>query len=509
MPPPPLQPAGRRSPPLGMAFRPATPNARFTHADAPSRGSVLITALIFSAIIAIYLASYIRLALNSLKLADRSFYQNAALNLAEVGIERALYCYNHLDSVTTAASAWTDAGWPSPATDNSEKYTFSDFNLGPGVTGQVKVYCSHYNPGTGVVPVIVSKATVTFASGGGTLSKYMEVTLRKRSLFVNGLVARDSMVWNGGNSSADSWNSDHDNDPTTAAVAYGSTSDPAKANASVGTPSAVDNALSFGGGTIRGRVMDGGGTISKTSGAVLSSTTSGTGWDTSLVSTDFSASFPAVTVPSPPSLSKNLVSSSAPISFPSTLPRSGDVAWNGVYYYEFGSAWKLSSAGSASNIVTINGPVVFLATAHQNVNVIDLAGNASIAIAASTTANLKVYTNGNVEASGNGITNANAAPAAMQIYGTNTTAGGQTIRFVGNGASSSTVYAPNATFELNGNGSLKGSVVANSIKLVGNAAFHYDEALGNMTTGNPFGIAKWRELQSESERNEYSTQLNF
>src|SRR5437870_3803842 len=64
-----------------------------------SRGSVLITALILAAIIAISLTSYIKLALNSLTLADRSFYQNAAVNLTEVGIEEAMYCYNQLDNV--------------------------------------------------------------------------------------------------------------------------------------------------------------------------------------------------------------------------------------------------------------------------------------------------------------------------------------------------------------------------------------------------------------------------
>lgn len=488
-----------------MKPRAADHPLRPRRARRPARGSVLITALIFSAIIAISLASYLRLALNSHKLADRSFYQNAALNLAEYGLEQALLCYNRLDEVTTPADAWTGAGWPAPATDNSVTRSFLDIPLGPGVTGEVKVYCLHHNPGTGITPVVVSRARVLFGTRGAPFDRYMEVTLRKRSLFANGMVARDTLVWNGGNAAADSWNSDHDDNPGTAPVAYGSAAGPARANASVGTPNPANGALDFGGGTIRGRVMNAGGTITHSSGAILSSTSTGTGWDASLISTDFSATFPTIDVPAPPAANKNSVTSSTPINVPSTLPRSGDVSWNGEYYYDFASLWTLSAGGAATNVLTINGPVVLLATAHNGRNVIDLAGNASIAVTGS--GRMKVYTNGNIEASGNGLVNSNVSPSTLQIYGINPTVGGQTIRFVGNGTSKAVVYAPNATFQLRGNGRLDGAVVANTINLNGNASFHYDESLGNMTAGNPFRIAKWRELQSAAERDVYRTQL--
>jgi hypothetical protein len=327
--------------------------------------------------------------------------------------------------------------------------------------------------------------------------------LRKRSLWANGMVARNTITWNGGNSSADSWNSDPDNDTATAAVGYGTTDGPAKANATLGTPSTVNGAIDLSGGTVRGRIMDAGGTISHTSAAILSNNVSGTGWDSTLVSSDFSASFPGISVPAPPSGGKNTINSSRTISFPSTLPATGDVAWNGVYYYEFASGYGAASSGSSTNVLTINGPVVFLATGNNGVNTIDLGGSASIAIAAN--ASLTVYTNGNIEAAGNGISNSNSSASTFQIYGTSTTAGAQTIRFVGNGASTAAIYAPNATFQLKGNGSLNGAVIANEINLNGNAAFHYDEALGNTTAGNPFGVIKWRELQSASERTTANT----
>ncbi|MDO8541394.1 MAG: hypothetical protein Q7S40_13225 [Opitutaceae bacterium] len=475
------------------------------------RGSLLIVAMLIAAVIGISLVSYIKLATNSLTMADRSFYQTSAINLVEVGAEEALYCFNRLDDVASEQQAWsgitnangTSITW-TIASDNSVSTTLPVFSVGTGVTGRVRIYCTRYNPSTDN-PKVAVRATITPAQGPA-VEKWLEVTLRKRSLWANGMVARNTIVWSGGNASVDSWNSDHDNNPSTPGVAYGSTDGPAHANATVGTPSSTNGAIDVGGGVIRGELLNSGGTILKSSGAVLSNTTTGTGWDTSLISADFDATFPTITVPAPPATDKNIISSSSrPITFSDTLPRTGDVAWNGTYYYEFGTGYNLSAAGSATSVVTVNGNVIFLATNHSGVNVIDLGGQASIQVTA--TGSLKIYTNGNIEAAGNGMVNSTANPAAMQIYGTNTSVAGQTIRFDGNGSSVSAIYAPNATFELKGNGALNGAVVANTIKINGNGAFHYDEALGSVTTGNPFGIVKWRELQSSTERDEYTGKL--
>jgi len=468
------------------------------------RGSVLIVTMLVAAIISISLASYIKLAINSVTMADRSFYNTSALNLAEMGVEEAMYCYNQLDNVSVATSAWTGTSvtW-TIAGDNSVSALLNNVSVGPGVTGRVKIYASHYNP-SGTNPVVIARAQVT-PQRGPVLEKWLEITLRKRSLWANGMVSRNGIVWDGGNATADSWNSDPDNDSSTPAEAYSSST--AHADATVGTPSSTNNAIDVGGGTIYGEILNGGGTIGKTSGATLTSTTTGTGWDSGLISNDFSATFPGITVPAPPTGSKNLVSNTTPIAFPESLPRTGDVAWNGAYYYEFASGWGLASSGAASNVVTVAGNVVILATNNSGAYTVNLGGNASIQVASG--GQLQIYTNGHIEAAGNGMANSNVSPSTLKIYGTHTTAGGQTIRFVGNSASTAAVYAPNATFQLKGNGSLYGAVVANSINLNGNTSFHYDEALGSVGSGNPFGIVRWRELQSVDQRSPYTSKVEF
>lgn len=482
-----------------MSSRPVAPPA-CPDRRPPQRGSVLITALILSAIIAISLTSYIRLALNSVKLADRSFYQNAAINLSEVGIESALQCYNRLDDVSTPASAW-----PSPwviASDNSVTRTIPAINLGPGVTGVVKVYCSSMT-GAGSTPVVVSKSVVTFANGGPSLEKYMEVTLRRRSFFVNGLVAKDGITWVG-HPVADSWNSDLDNDPATPATPYSSTVQ--LAGCTVG---AVGGNITLGsGGDVYGYAKTG--SAGSTSGGSvhgLGTTTN----DTSRISTDFSANFPAVVTPTGVTIN-NIVSGSVPTDFP--LATHNINAADGKYYFNFGAGANISDTTTIGTALP-NKKVVIIMNNHQNVDAIAFTGTKSLTVKTGST--LTVYTNGNITVTGNGMMNGNTPGAnpcsSLLVYGTTAAPSTQEIKVGGNGQLYAAIYAPNGNLEMKGGGSsgmVLGSMVAKTISMNGGTDFHYDEALAKLNSGNPFGIVKWRELQSAQERATlYPTQLNF
>lgn len=464
------------------------------------RGSVLITALILSAIIAISLTSYIKLALNSLTLADRSFYQNAAVNLTEVGIEEALYCYNQLANYTTASSAW-----PSPwviAGDNSVTRTLSTIELGPGVSGQVKVYCSAYNPASTATPVIVSKSIITFAGGGSTITKFMEVTLKKRSLFVNGLVSKDGMDWDG-HPTADSWNSDPDGNPATT-TPYSTAV--RTANCTVG---AISGNISLGsGGNVYGYAK------TSTSGSTSGGSVHGLGTtthDTARISNDFSANFPTISTPTPTTINYVSGNSTVPSDFP--LATHAKNASDNTYYFSFGEGKAIDDTTTIGNVVP-NAKVVMIMNNHQNVGAITFSGTKSLTV--TTGSSLTVYTNGNITATGDGLVNGDTAganpPSSLLIYGTTASPSTQQIKVGGNGELYAAIYAPQGVVEMKGGGSsgmVLGSVVAKSISMNGGTDFHYDEALVNLGTGNPFGIIKWRELQSASERASYATQLNF
>ena len=128
---------------------------------------------------------------------------------------------------------------------------------------------------------------------------------------------------------------------------------------------------------------------------------------------------------------------------------------------------------------------------------------------------LELYAAADVTLSGNGVANGTSSattavaqqPINFQIWGTNPTA--QNIDIKGNGVLSAVVYAPSAAVFINGNGDVLGSVVAKTVVMVGNAAFHYDESLADFGGSSPYGISKWTELTSAALRADYKDELDF
>jgi len=127
---------------------------------------------------------------------------------------------------------------------------------------------------------------------------------------------------------------------------------------------------------------------------------------------------------------------------------------------------------------------------------------------------LEIYAPGDISIAGNGIMNGGTTAAAanqpisLQIWGTKTS-GVQDISIRGNGVLSAIVYAPQGSVDINGNGDVCGSIVANDITLVGNAAFHFDESLANFGAGNPFRVSAWRELTTAAQRGAVAGVMSF
>jgi hypothetical protein len=466
--------------------------------SANCRGSVLITCLIFGIIIAIALTSYLKLAGNSYTLADRAFLNTTALALAEQGLEEGLECYNQLDDAATPAQAW--AGWTLSGTVATLKQT--SIALDNGAVGTVQVYVTDYNPAAGTSPRLVAKATVLPASGLG-LSRMVEITLKRRTIFAGGLVAKETINFST-STLVTSWNSDPDNDASTPAVGY--TAAAKAAHAFVGTISTANDAINTSGGDIDGHIGTGGGTVAHGSGALLTDSPTGTGWNSSLVDTNFVSNLVTPVAPALPAAVNTVTTS---ITADTSLPRAGDAAAaDGKYYYNFASGAGVLLGGN--DRLTVADNVVLYLQSHAGATAVSIGGTAKIQIA--STGKLTVYTNGNMDVGGNGMANANANASSCLIYGTNT-GSGQTIAMTGNATTVTAINAPNAAFSITGSGEVWGAVIARTIALNGNAAFRYDEALPkfiNTTgTGNPWGIAKWREMTQSSEREVYAGNFTF
>jgi hypothetical protein len=440
---------------------------------------VLIVTLLVMALLALALGSYLTLNLSTSRLARQGFQQNAAFHLAEAGAEEALWSFNQANAHATGA--WT--GWTGASPAAWRK--FSGFDFGGNTTGSVKVYVTNTSPAGSEKPTVVALSTVE-SPGTPANTRMLQVTLNRRSYFANGLVAKDSLTFAGARASVDSWNSDPDNDPATAAVAYSTTT--RHDGGSIATLSVNNTAMIINQANVWGYVATGGAAPQVGVNGTIrgADTPANVAIDPARVSTDFAADLPTVTAPT---------DGTTLASVGATLGTAGQT-----------TRWRCPGIVLRANqTLTILGDVTLILTGSSS-TVLDVTGNASIIVPASSS--LTVYAEGDIKIAGNGLSNANTRPVSCKIWGTNTSSFGQSIQIAGNGALKGLVYAPNADVKLNGNGDIMGAVVGKTITLTGNADFHYDESLATYGDNTPFGVSRWHEITTATERDRWSAVFN-
>ncbi|MDP3073289.1 MAG: hypothetical protein Q8N18_23560 [Opitutaceae bacterium] len=470
------------------------------------RGSLLIVAMLLCAIIGVSLVSYMQLGKTNLSISNRAFYNNAAMNLAENGLEEAMYSINK--KIADTSYSWTANGWTAVNSGADARRilpTSGSYTFDQNATGTVRVYVYGYQ---GTAPKGVARSTITLGGATSrTIEKWVEIQLRKTSKFSNGLVAKDSITFSGNNASVDSWNSDPDNNPATAAIPYSSSVK--NDNGSVGSISVSVNSILVQNADIWGYASTGGALPSVGSNGVIGpfGTASGT-MDLTRVATDFTASFDTVTAPTTAAYSLGSITTTL------SLPRTGDVAAaDGKFYYTAAQInYNNATFSIAKRNVSDASPKVVLSLTSTTTS-IDIGGGSG-ALNVQTDATLEIYAPGDIKIAGQGIMNGGTTagtsnqPINLQIWGTKTS-GVQDVQIAGNGSLSAVVYAPQASLKINGNGDVMGSFIANDIKVVGNAAFHYDESLGNFGGGNPYRVSGWKELTTAAARAAYSGVLSF
>lgn len=438
------------------------------------RGSVLIVAMLITAMLALVLGSYFNLTLTSSKQTRRTFDRNTAFHLTEAGVEEAVWAYNQ--ALAGSSSAWSD--W---TTDGAAAWRkFSDFTLTPGSTGSVKVYATDTTPAPAARPVIVAQASVQTGSAA-PVTQMIEVSLRRRSFFGNGITALRKLVFRGTQTSFDSWNSDPDNDPATPAIDYTPENRTDVGEVATGATNQANlytkHAKIFGFLTTGGVIPD-----------LDSGLVGPFGTDVGVISpdrlaTDFAAVFPSISPPNDGTWVSPL---------PDTIG-------------EVGQTTRLRTERitiSGNQTLTILGDVTLILTAPAETDAISITGSALLIIPLGS--RLTVYFDGNVMIRGSGnsdnIANGNVQPVSCTLWGTNTTEAGQSIDITGRGELRAVLYAPNGDFTLRGNSAMFGAIIAREITFTGNAAFHYDLSLANVSDHAPFGAQSWRLITSPTER---------
>lgn len=505
------------------------------------RGSVLIVALLLASIISVSLVSYIKLCTTSLKLAHRTLLASTAGNLAEIGLEDAIWSFNQMGAgsatawntwgtpvttkvaaanVTRGGSGYTAAptvtfnggggngatataiitngavtdiqisnggsgytaaptvafsggygnGATAVATHTSITRPEQTFALDQNATGRVKVYVAGHD-GSYSSPVIVAKATITPYDGGAPIIRIVKVTMRFNGPFVNGVVAKNGLTWNG-QPMADSWISNPTNSPTGPWVNY--TVAGARANNTVAD---LTGTVELGAQGVVNGTLSMGATVTKSNKGTVNGTTN----------YNFSYQFNMPAYPTTASLD-NYYNVGATV--PATLPRVLDNpnTTDGRYYY-FAVGASFGTTVVAGKNVTIVGS-----------GTTNVSGTVNIP----STSTLKVYTDGTI----NGTFVNNAWAGALQLY--TTTTAGTTIN--GNQNIKACIFAPNSPITGNGGGNTGaffGSFIGATVTSNGHMDFHYDESLGRIASAKPWSLTIWRELQTTAERAIYAAQLNY
>lgn len=430
------------------------------------KGSVLIGAVILAIIGAMVIGSYLSMASNEFRLANRTLQLQSAMNLAEAGLEEGIDAINQSDW-----SGWTSVG------SNGYIRKVSDFTFSDSRTGPFRVYVEDYD----TLPILAAEGRI-ISEDGSEIVKQIRVHLQRSSPFSNGLTAKDTISFSGNNVSVDAYDS-------TLGPWNGSTN---RLDQGTVASLSVDNgALDVGNGDIWGYVATGGGTPDVGSSGSIMGVGSTDRIDSSRISTSFYADLPDVTVPVGTMHGISYIVDSTTITS-LTLGSTGTSSNPEVYHIP-------SYSLSGTDTLEIVGPTVIIVDGSFSVS-----GSASIHIDSDVDGTLELYAAGDVSISGNGVINDAINPEAFQLWGTAPAGTSQSISVTGNGDMAGVFYTPNADLTLVGNGGISGAAVGKTIDMTGNAAFHYDINLANFAKQSKFTIARWRELRGVAEQLDFS-----
>lgn len=414
-----------------------------------------MTAVVFATLMAISVGSFLKLANHESRLSNIAFHSNASLNLAEGGLEMALYAFNNKD-----LSGWSLSG-------TTAVMDVKELDLGQNAVGVIHARIIDFYGN----PIVQAEGRMELPNRP-SVTKQIEIRLVRRSLFANGITSREGVTFKGGNATVDSYSS--------SAGVPSSSITGNNDNGSVASVSVNVGAIGISNATVYGYVATGGSepTVGSNGRIFGKDTDFGVMVDPNRIALDFAADFPDV-IP--------------PTSYGGGHINSLNSGVIGVKNATVPTVYSVGSM-SVNDILTIQGPVVLHVKGDVDVKgeirIENTPGNYAI-----------VYLDNDLDIGGTGFANLTNRPESLLIYGSNPVH--QTIKLHGNGALYAAVYAPNATVELKGggsSGSMGGAVVAKDFFINGNYSFHYDEDLADFGRDQSYRMDNWRELHLAADR---------
>ena len=424
---------------------------------------MLVGALIMAAVTSTVLVAVVTMVAQEHRTLARSATWNAALPIAEAGVEEAMSHLRQVGLGLRNANGWTLSG-----TNYVLTRTRTD--------GLYHVSISPASP-----PIVTSTGRVWCVSANQYITRRIQANTKGLSFFMSAVSAKKKITL-AGNAAVDSF------DSTDPAYSTGGIYDATKkkAKGDVVTNESTPGAIDMGGNaTIYGKVATGpSGTVTMSSpdkvkvGSVAHVDGGGTGIQTGYYTKDMNVSFPNVEEP---------YVWGYPLGFESLLPPT--IGVDGTMYKHIlaGGNYSLNTLSlTSSEKVLVTGPSVLYVD--QNVSI---SGTIKVAPGAS----LQLYLRrGTITLSGNGVRNETGYAGNFGIWAMPAVT---SVSISGEGQITGTLYAPNSALSVSGGGSSGvdwiGAAVADTVSGSGKYKIHYDEALQNTGLRN-LTVVSWREI---------------
>ena len=454
------------------------------------RGSALLATLCFATVLILSLSSYIAVCYRSLYLSNRDMQSSRSIQLAEAGMEEALWALTN--NTWTGWTLGTVAGVPTATK------TLSTFSFENGATGQYALTVSNYNLTTASFTsastpalTLTSAGTINLADGT-SVTRTLQSNAMPSPLFTNAIGLSGALTFNStATSTIDSYNSHPA--PSYALTTYTTTN---PASLTTGNSSAVvssataylQNVNVYGYAATNG---SSGLTYASSASIVGPSTPTGTTVDPSRLSTN---NYQPTLTPVGPSGGSTLYD---PVTHSTMLTNTiaGGIGTPGatsptVYRLDY-----INLAGSTN--LTINGPVVLVVNYWVETS-------ASAQIHITSTGSLQIQINeGNgygLYLQGGGIVNDTLDPQKLTVQiGSSASAASASVfntaqPFYG------AIYLPNDTVSVSNNLSQYGALVAKNVTFNAGSsgAIHYDTSLQSIGfsgfSSNAFSLVFLHEL---------------
>ncbi len=422
-----------------------------------------MSVMFISAVVGIVLASCLTLATYQNNSVIRCQTWNAAMPVAESGLEEALSQIQQNGPGSAAGGMVGNLaadGWTLTTGGYSKQR-----NLGSDAYYAVVI-------STNVPPLVSSLGAVLVPATGKYISRTVTIQTVSNPMFVKGLVVKKTVTSNGNSVMADAFDSANPLYSTNGQYITSKATD----GGGIATLSGAANALNFGGGNIYGPVATGpGGSIP--GGLDVGShawQASNSGVEPGWFTTDMNVSFPDVTAP-----------------YASDLPPVGGTVGGVAYGYVLSTGNYFINSGTLGGKVLVTGNATLYVTAAATVNFSPTLGSITV----QNNASLKLYVGSGTAVLPN-LVNSTGNAAGYVYFGlpTNTNIQ-QTVNadFVG------TMYAPEAKWTLGGNGQgsmqhIIGAGIVDSVFYNDSFVFDYDINLGRISLSRGYLVAKWREL---------------